>query len=705
MPARSPRRGTRSARSQTPAKPWLRRAVVAAATTASLAATAPAASSATFTLQEATIEDIQRALDDGTLTCVALTDLYLERIATYEDAGIRLNAITTVNPAVRSEAAALDRVPKGERKDLHCVPTLLKDNVDTFDMPTSNGSVILKDAMAPDDAFITQALVRRGALLLGKAAMGEFAGGSYNTIDGQTTNPYNLKRNTGGSSAGSGAAVAANLAVLAIGTDTSTSVRGPASYNGLAGLRPTTGLISRDGIAPKNLTFDTAGPMARTVTDVTKMLSAVAAPDPSGNDPANDSVWDNLPASLRRKSDPATGRIDYTQFLTGDSLKGMRIGAVRDFFGGDPEIDALAEQAIAVMRARGAEIVDINLDPEFLQTYVIDGGPNIRTPADARFRKDFEDYLATLGPNVPKTVPEFIEIYENEVNHSDKPVEASVMNLLRTSLDRSASDPDFRNLIDNLLPAATEYKLSLFEDHDLDALVFPYDTKFASPISNPVFSIPDPTFVNTKRPNPAIFAGYDSIGFPGVVVPMGFGSQGLPMTISLMGKPYAEGELLGMAYDYEQASRKRAPSPLVPPLAGETIAKPGVPAPPAPPAPPAVPAPAPPAKTPAKRPRTVRVSSRTVRIDGKGRFAVRVTCAKGATDCRVRVRAARSGRTLSRRTITVKAGSATTVRFATTAAIRRSLARGSRVTVRVSVSGSGIKPTKAVSLKIAPRGK
>jgi amidase len=522
-----------------------------------------------FKLEEATIDDIQEAFD-GELTCVKLTKMYLARIAAYEDGGIKLNSITTVNPLALTDAAALDRERRrhGPRSELHCIPVLLKDNVDTFDMPTSNGSVILKRSVPPDDAFIAAKLRGEGALMLGKAAMGEFAGGSYNTIDGQIVNPYNLKRQTGGSSAGSGAALAANIGVLAIGTDTSTSVRGPASFTGIVGLRPTTGLISRDGIAPKNLNFDSAGPMARTVTDAAEMLSVVAAPD-GGADPLNAEVWGKLPPQLRKRVNRRSGTIDYTKFLKKGSLKGVRLGAVRDFFGGDPEIDALAEQALDVMRARGATIVDINLDPAFLQFYVVNGGSNIRRIADYRFKADWEAYLATLSPDVPKTVADFIRIYETEVNQSPLPVEASVLNLLKRSLTTSVDDPRYANLIDNLLPAATAYKLSLFDDHDLDALVFPYQTSFASPISNPVFSIPDPAFVNSTRPQPSIFAGYSSIGFPGIVVPMGFGSQGLPMTISLMGKPYGEGDLLGMAYDYEQASKRRAPSPLTPPLAGE----------------------------------------------------------------------------------------------------------------------------------------
>jgi len=514
---------------------------------------------ATFELEEATIAEINRAFDAGALTAEELVQLYLNRIEAYEDSGPRLNSITTINSNALETAAALDleRQLYGPRSPLHGIPILLKDNIDTFDLPTSNGSVILKDSIPPDDAFITQALRDAGAIILGKAAMGEFAGASYNTIDGQPLNPYNFKRDTGGSSSGSAAAVAANLTVLAIGTDTSTSVRGPAALNGIVGLRPTTGLISRDGIAPKNLNFDTAGPMARTVTDMALLLNVIAGVDPAD------------PLTLESEGNIAE---DYTDFLVKGSLQGARLGIARDFFGGDPEIDALAEEAIAKLEELGAEIIDpVTYDPEYIEFYVRNGGPNVRTISDYRFKADWEAYLATLGPEIPKTVEEFVRIYETEVNNSALPVQNSVLNLLKRSLLTSTDDPAYKNLIENVLPKSTELQLALFESYDLDALVFPYQTTFAPPISNVVFSVDDPTFVPSTAPSPATLAGYNSVGFPGIVVPMGFGSQGLPMALSFFGKPYEEGKLISYAYDYEQATKLRAPSPLVPPLPGERI--------------------------------------------------------------------------------------------------------------------------------------
>ncbi len=525
-----------------------------------------------FRLEEATIATIQSAFQNGALTCTKLATLYLARIAAYDDAGPRLNAVTTVNPQALEVAAALDaeRTRMGPRGPLHCIPVLLKDNVDTADMPTSNGSVILKDSVPPDDAHLARALREAGALMLGKAAMGEFAGGSYNSIDGQTVNPYNFKRATGGSSSGSAASIAANFAVLAIGTDTSTSVRGPAAFNGIVGLRPTTGLISRDGIAPKNLEFDTAGPMARTVTDVAQLLNVVAFPDSA--DPLSEQTYKAYPAADKT----IAGRrryADFTRALIRGALRGARLGVVRDFFGGDPEIDALANAALARLRELGATLVDIHLDREFLDFYVRRGSATIRTPADARFRADWENYLATLGPKVPKTVAAFVTLYETEVARSKLPADASVINLLKGSLTTSTSDAAYRDLVARILPEATRLKLALFATRHVDALVFPYHSSFADPIRNPTGRIADPTFVPSTRPHPSIFAGYSAVGFPALVVPMGFGSQGLPMALSFMGRPYEDARVLGYGFDYEQATLLRRPSPLVPPLPGEQQAQ------------------------------------------------------------------------------------------------------------------------------------
>lgn len=524
-------------------------------------ASSPISTIVEFRVEEATIAEIHSALKGGSLTCVDLVKAYLDRIRAYEEGGPRLNSITTVNPKALDGAAALDaKSARGEALgSLHCIPVLLKDNIDMAGMPTTNGSVIMKDAVPPQDAAIVRTLKAAGALILGKAAMGEFAGGSYNTIDGQTLNPYHFRRATGGSSSGSGAAVAANFAVLAVGTDTSTSVRGPAAFTGIVGLRPTTGLISRAGIAPKNLNFDSAGPLARTVTDTAILLNALAGPDPA--DPLSLDVYAKYPASDKRHGRYA----DFTRYLKRGALKGVRLGVLRDFFRGDPEIDALAETALAKMRELGATLVDVRLDPQFLDEYVRDATPNIRRISDYRFRADWESYLQRFGPTVPKTTAEFVKVYETEVARSPLPVEASVLDLLKRGLATSMKDPEYRHLMTHVLPTATKLQLGVFEQHRVDALVFPYNVTFAPPISNPVRRVEDSAYVPARgRLSPATLAGYSSVGFPGIVVPMGFGTQGLPAAISFMGRPYDEGRILGYAYDYEQATRLRRPSPLLP---------------------------------------------------------------------------------------------------------------------------------------------
>jgi amidase len=546
---------------------WLPPFVISIASLIGLSAGLSAAEN-TFRLEETTIAEIRKAVAAGALSSEKLVELYLARIAAYDRAGPRLNSIIYINPNAKAEAAALDkeRADKGPRGPLHGVPVLLKDNIDVANMATTNGSAVMKDAVPSEDGSITKALRAAGVVILGKAAMGEFAGGSYNSVRGQTINPYNLKRATGGSSSGSGAAISANFAVLAVGTDTSTSVRGPASYTGIVGLRPTTGLISRAGIAPKNLNFDSAGPMARNVTDLALMLNVLAFPDPK--DAKSVEVWGEV-----AKIDPtAKTGLDFTRALDRDALKGRKLGVLRDLFEGDPEITALAEKAIATMKEQGATTVDIRLDAGFIEAHLKSGVRKTRALSDYRFRADWEQYLATLkGSKMPKTVAEFIKVYETEVAPSPLPVEESVMNLLKTSLKTSTDAPEYKDFIENAMPRATAEKLAVFEKYGVDALVFPYVPTFAQPIKNPVYTIDDPAFVNSEAPVPATMAGYSSVGFPSIVVPMGFGSQGLPMTITFFGKPYEEKKIIGFAYAYEQASKLRRPSKLVPPLNGETI--------------------------------------------------------------------------------------------------------------------------------------
>lgn len=532
----------------------LRSAILA---TLSLSAMVSAASAQTFDVEEATIADIQEAIAAGT-SCVDIVTSFIERIRTYE---FRLNSITYLNPDALEAAAALDasHAAGAEMGALFCVPVLLKDNVNTFDMPTSNGSIILRDAVPNADAFITAQIRAADAILLGKAAMGEFANNDYNTIDGVVTNAYSPLRSASGSSAGSAAALTGGLAVLAVGSDTSSSIRGPAAYAGVVGLRPTTGLWSRSGIAPKSFLFDTAGPMARTVRDVAILLGVADGRDDT--DTINTAVYDAHPAV----DGVAAGEIDYTAFLREDAFTGARIGVVRDFFvNGDPEVLAMVDEAIETMRGLGAEIIDINLDPEYFEFYIVNGSPNLRAPADYAFRRDFEDYLTTyFAPPVPQTVQEFIDIYNTTVARSERPVEDAIMTLLTTAMEHTGDEPERARVIDELLPAATAYKQSLFDDNDLDALIYPTRSGFPPLVNEPVLRTADPTYVPPGQAS-FIFTGYSSVGNPDITVPMGVGPGGLPAGLSFMGQPYDEGTILGLAYAFEQATHGRVPPDMAP---------------------------------------------------------------------------------------------------------------------------------------------
>ncbi len=314
-----------------------------------LALLASIATAETFELTDASIEDIHKAIDAGALTSERLVELSLARIAAYDDRGPGLNAIMLLNSAAIERARELDeeRRTSGRRSALHGIPIVLKDNIDTADMPTTGGSFLLKDSLPPDDAFLVKQLRDAGAIVLAKLNMSEFAsGGAMNSLDGPTYNPHDPRRSPSGSSGGTGAAIAAAYASVGLGTDTGGSVRGPSSANGIVGLKPTMGLMSRDGIIPLALSFDTAGPMARSVYDVAAALGVLAGVDP---------------ADAATTQSSGQNHTDYIQFLDADALDGARIGIARDFMDSDEEVDWIVEAALEAMRDAGAEIVDVEL--------------------------------------------------------------------------------------------------------------------------------------------------------------------------------------------------------------------------------------------------------------------------------------------------------------------------------------------------------
>ena len=343
----------------------------------------------------ATIEDLNRAFDAGTLTAERLVRRYLDRIAAYDDAGPVLNAVITLNARALDRARALDaeRVADGPRSPLHGIPVVLKDNLDTADMPTTAGSVLLQGSLPPDDAFLVRKLRAAGAIVLAKVNMSEFAsGGALSSLGGRTRNPHDLTRSPSGSSGGTGAAIAAAYAQVGLGTDTGGSVRGPSTANGIAGLKPTYGLLSRDGIVPLALSFDTRpGRWPATSTTSRAALGVM-----TGVDPADEAT--------ARRHRPVRDRLHAVPGLR-MRCRGARIGVARDFLGQDTEVDWIVEASLDVLRDAGATVVDVRF-PEWL----LDAPGHFYAPIRYReFRAQIADYLATLEPGFPTTLAGLIE--------------------------------------------------------------------------------------------------------------------------------------------------------------------------------------------------------------------------------------------------------------------------------------------------------
>src|SRR6267142_3168909 len=339
-----------------------------------------------FHLMETSIADIHKAMQAGTLTCHNLVQQYLDRIRAYDQQGPAIKSMLYINPASLEQADALDQDFRRTHKlkSLGCIPIVLKDNFDTADMPTTAGALTLKGAQPEKDAFAVKRLREAGALILGKANLQEFASGgiSVSSLGGQVKNPYDLTRTPGGSSGGTGAAIAANFAVIGTGSDTGQSIRSPASANNLVGIRPTRGLVSRQGVIPNSLTQDEVGPIARTVTDAALLLDVMVGYDAA--DPITVFGRGHIPTS-------------YTHLLKKDALKGVRIGMMMNLFGLEDrhaEVDAVMKAAMAKMESLGADIIRFDL-PEYDALL-----PALDTqPYEAR--AVMERYFAALGPDAP----------------------------------------------------------------------------------------------------------------------------------------------------------------------------------------------------------------------------------------------------------------------------------------------------------------
>ena len=489
-----------------------------------------APSQPTFDPYEKTIDELQAALGKGQVTSRQLVESYLARIDAYDQQGPRINAFIAVNPAALETADALDRERQARkvRGPLHGIPIVIKDNFDTGDMPTTGSSIALATHRPTRDAFQVARLREAGAIVVGKTNLHELASGivTVSSLGGQTRNPYDPARNPGGSSGGTGAAIASNFAAAGLGTDTCGSIRIPASHNSLVGLRPTYGLSSRAGVIPLSHTQDVAGPLARSVRDVALILDATVGVDPG--DPVTAAGRGRAPRS-------------YVDGLAESSLKGTRLGVVASLFGDAPEdaeVAGIVRASLDIAKARGAVVVEMpmpNLTELLRATSVI----------DAEFKFDLADYLAAA---------------------SNPPVR-SLGEILDRGLHHQALDGSFRrrNAVESR--DSESYRTSLARREEARKVIL------AEMDAARVTAIVYPTLRRKAAPIGEAQAGANcqlspTTGLPALSVPAGFTLDGLPVGIEFVGRAFSEPDLLKLGAAFERATRAHRPPGSTPPLGG-----------------------------------------------------------------------------------------------------------------------------------------
>jgi len=483
-------------------------------------------------LEEITITELRQGFEDGSFTIEDVTSAYLERISDKDQNGPKLNSMLYVNPNALALAKELDaELQEGNsRGPLHGIPVVLKDNIDTEDMPTTAGANILNGSIPDQDAFITRKLREAGAIILGKANLSEwanfhssFSSSGWSALGGQVHNPYDLTRNPCGSSAGSGAAASANMAVFAIGTETNGSITCPSSANGLVGIKPTVGLLSRAGIIPISHTQDTPGPMARNVTDAAIALGTMVGADPTD---------DKTPAS------EGNFRTDYTQFLNEDGLSGKRIGLWTGSLGGHFRVDTLMHETVRLLEAQGAEIVEIE---QISEQNV--GGDSYQVLL-YEFKDGLNKYFESLGEDAPvKSMEELVEATLNdpeEMRYFDHDI------LIQANGKGNLDSEEYQEALDRMLRVTRDEGIDrVMNEHDLDAIIGPT----GGPAWKTDLTNGDNFAVSSS--SPAARSGY-----PNITVPMGY-IDGLPVGISFFGRAWSEPLLIEIAYGFEQATNVR----------------------------------------------------------------------------------------------------------------------------------------------------
>ncbi|HTO27563.1 MAG TPA: amidase, partial [Devosia sp.] len=496
---------------------------------------------------EWTVPQFQSAMKSGRYTSLQICRLYLDRIRQLDQKGPALKSVIEINPDAEELARQADTERKAGkvRGPLHGIPILIKDNIGTDDrMETTAGSLALVGHRPSRDAFIVERLRAAGAIIIGKTNLSEWANfrstnstSGWSGRGGLTRSPYALDRNPCGSSSGTGAAIAANFAAIGIGTETDGSIVCPSSHNALVGIKPTVGLVSRSGIIPISHTQDTAGPMCRTVTDAAILLGVL-----TGTDPADTATAD-AEAHLQH---------DYTSFLDARGLKGARIGVARQsFFGYSTPTDKLAEEAIALLRAEGAAIVDPADVP-----HADDYGSAENTVLQYDFKADLRVYLASLGAGAPRSLRDLMAF---NTAHAREEMPYFGQEIFEQSAERGplTDDAYIEALAHCRRLSRTEGLDALFAEHKLDAVI--------APTGGPPWT--------TDLVNGDHFAGSSSSpaavsGYPSITVPMGQ-VFGLPVGLSFIGLAWSEGRLIKLAYAYEQASKARKPPTFRPTVDGQ----------------------------------------------------------------------------------------------------------------------------------------
>ena len=487
---------------------------------------------APFELVEASIPQLQAALATALVTSHDLVSMYLARIDAYDKRGPALNAISVTNSKALEEADALDAERRAGvlRGPLHGIPVVVKDNYETAGLQTAAGSAALASFIPSEDAYLVKKLRAAGAIVIAKTNMHEFAYGitTVGSLFGATRNPYALDRNPGGSSGGTGAAIAANFATVGMGSDTCGSIRIPSFHNSLVGIRGTQGLASRAGIIPLSSTQDIGGPIARSVTDVAIVLDATVGYDPA--DPQTAASVGNMPKS-------------YTDFLQLTGLHGARIGVVANLFAPDPadvEIATVVRAAIAEMKVQGAEIVEIDI-PGLRELLTDRFAGNLIIREDFKF--DFNSYLAS-HPAAP--VHSLQEVLASGKFHP----------ALKDNLTSSEAidSRDTKEYVDHRLKREVlrQAIYKVMADNRVDALAYPTIRRKAN-------------LIGEAQPGTNCQFASNS-GLPAIVVPGGFTSDGVPVGVELLGRAWSEPQLIKFAYAYEQATHHRRPPTSTPPL-------------------------------------------------------------------------------------------------------------------------------------------